>query len=193
MQLETYGIRQPKLLERKLLKRMGYAGIYFIGWDGDSETDPIKIGIAEDPIARFSNFQCGHWRRLVAHELLWVRSRPHSKDFKVRAVDRFGDPVAMSYDKYGEGYVPVRDIESAIHQSLKRQGFHHTGEWFRGGVGPLVKLAKDAITIGFSHEYLDNASMLRKLKMWMIEAEEAEPRRKPRIDVLNGPTPTPFD
>lgn len=171
--LTTYGIRQPSIVERKLLRRLGYAGIYFVGWEGDEESDPIKIGIAVDPFQRFASLQCGNWRRLKVLELLHVKSSPDLKDFKVLSKSEDGRVVIKSYDKYGEGYFPVVDIEAAVHRELKGQGFHYSGEWFQASRPHLIQFVKDAIVKGFNHSYLTHSSMLRQLKLWKEAAEAA--------------------
>lgn len=167
--LETYGIPQPSTADRKIISRFGYAGIYFVGWDGDPEDAPIKIGIADNPFGRFGHFQCGNWRRLKVHEILYVMSRPHAKDWRPM-LNSGGERVGFVYDKWGREFVQVRLIEASVHAKLKECGVHHSGEWFSGGVERLVPLVKAEITEAFSHEYLTHRSMLRRLKMWKEEA-----------------------
>jgi hypothetical protein len=167
--LATYGIPQPTQSDRKIISRFGYAGIYFVGWEGDPEDAPIKIGIADDPFSRFGNFQCGNWRRLKVHEILYVLSRPHAKDW-VPLRNCHGESVGFSYDKWGRGFVQVRHIEAAVHAKLKEAGLHFSGEWFSGGLDALVSAVKAEITTAFSHDYLTNRSMLRRVRMWKEEA-----------------------
>lgn len=167
--LETYGIPQPSIADRKIISRFGYAGIYFVGWEGDPDDAPIKVGIADNPFERFGNFQCGNWRKLQVHEILYVMSRPHAKDWRPM-LNSSGENVAFSYDKWGRGFVQARLIEAAVHANLKQAGVHHRGEWFSGGIDYLVSAVKREISETFSHEYLSHRSMLRRLKMWKEEA-----------------------
>lgn len=167
--LETYGIPQPTIADRKIISRFGYAGIYFVGWDGDADDAPIKIGIADRPFDRFSSFQCGNWRRLKVHEILYVMSRPHIKDWRPM-LNSDGFNVGYTHDKFGREFVQVRLIEAAVHTKLKDAGAHYSGEWFTGGIQHLTTLVKREISEAFSHEYLTHRSMLRRLKMWKEEA-----------------------
>jgi hypothetical protein len=171
--LSTYGIPQPSIADRKIISRFGYAGIYFVGWEGDPDGSPIKIGIAENPFERFGNFQCGNWRRLKVHEILYVMSHPHAKDWRPM-LNSNNERVGFQYDKWGREFRPVREIEAAVHRLLKSEEAHFSGEWFSGGADHLIAKVKDQITSAFSHEFLTHSSMLRRLKMWKEEAALSE-------------------
>lgn len=161
--------------DSQLLVRAGFMALYFVGFEGDGETAPIKVGIATNVHSRLGALQTGNWRALIVHELLFV----HCGEAWVRSLEieehtrgRYAERQKALKELEGRPMVSVNQIEFVIHRELKAAGLHCRGEWFNGGVERLVQLAKDVIQ-GGSVEYHTCKSMLRKLKMWKVEAELA--------------------
>lgn len=165
-----YGVQSVSGPNREIIRNFGYSGIYFFGWEGDPEGSPIKVGVSDNPFVRFASMQIGNWRPIRVHEILWLQSRPHTKDWTPQVNFR-GEGVGYLYQKRGGvGYIPALEIERHCHKILKGDGLHYRGEWYNGGVDALVRAVKTQISDAFKHECYTHKSMLRRLKMWKEEA-----------------------
>lgn len=135
-----------------ILSKAGYDAVYIIGFDGQPENAPLKVGIASDVHVRLHGMQTGNWQKIVVHEILFVQR----------------------HDNGDRGFAVAPRIEAEIHQILRSKGLHHQGEWFAGGSKLIIEIAKEVAARHSAAGYLTCASMLRRMKMWKIEAEETD-------------------
>ncbi len=134
-----------------VLCKAGYDAIYIIGFDGQPDDAPLKVGIASDIHVRLHGMQTGNWQKIVVHEILFVQR----------------------HDNGDRGFAVAPRIEAEIHEILRAKGLHRQGEWFAGGSNLIIEIAKEVATRQSAAGFLTCASMLRRMKMWKIEADEA--------------------
>lgn len=101
----------------------------------------LKVGTARDVHARLGALQTGNWRPAVVYELLFVQADV------------------------------VNEVEASIHSALNAMGLRINREWFCGGPDVVIETAKQVASALCDGEYMTCMSMLRRIKMWKIEAE----------------------
>ena len=162
----------------------GYNVLYVIGWEGEPPDAPIKVGKANDIVNRFAGYRTGSWRDIAVKELFFVKCSDgvvFDRQLKNTFYSDEDDAALKLIDGMTNESIVV--IESAVHDALRAKGLHHRGEWFVGGADVIVETARSIIREDFGAEYETSRSMLRKLRMWNIEAEEQEHRKKHPIGV----------
>lgn len=163
--------------DSKVLTRAGYGTIYFLGFEGDAIPAPLKVGCARNVQDRLSSHQTSNWRTIVVQEILFIKCRASLVlERRVRDARRHDDAEdihAALLDEMCAEDMPVEVVEDAIHADLDRQGLRVRGEWFSGGAELLVGSAKRVLR-EMGMEFDTSRTMMRRLKMWKIESQEAE-------------------
>lgn len=167
------GLKMLSDIDSRVVRMAGYDQLYFVGHEGDDEGDPIKIGFSGNAKVRIGGIQNSNWRKVIAYEILHVKSRidiAAERRFKMALSSSDDDCAAEIISNANQEVSNILRIEQAVHAECKRQGLHHSREWFRGGVDRLTGIAKAVIRDVFDAEYFTNASMLRMAKTWKKEA-----------------------
>lgn len=165
------GFRPLTALEQRVLRKTGRAALYFIGYEGDADDDPIKIGYTFDLRQRLVQYRTQSWRAVIVHDVLYtvsVFNILQEREIK-RALEEEDfarcNAVASEFSS-----THVAGVEQALHNRLKDLSLHARGEWFYGGVEFLVNEAKRLIREDLGGEYLTHKSMLRMIHSWKNEA-----------------------
>lgn len=140
---------------------MGYGFIYFIGFDGDEDDSPIKVGYTWNLNKRLSEIQCGNWRSALIRDVIFVRSAISYADMK-RAF-RFGEKL-----RHNEAGTQPCDAERMVHAEYALLGLRHSGEWFRGGVRELVDIGGEVLKRN-RVEFCMAPEMRRRARLWLAE------------------------
>jgi len=169
--------------DSKVLAKAGYAVVYVIGYEGDGEGDPVKVGTATDVYSRLSNFQTGSWRPISVKEMFFFKSRLGAVMERRMRDARYNDDneaIAEIIAAHESSNAPhILELERISHQLLTDQGLHHFREWFNGGYAKVIDLMRAEFERrGF--EFDNCRSMMRRLKMWKTEAEITPTRKRVR-------------
>ncbi|MGE0290373.1 MAG: hypothetical protein AB7I42_25000 [Bradyrhizobium sp.] len=163
-------INRISLAECSLISSLGFAALYFVGFADDVAGAPIKVGIAGNCLhSRLHAIQTGNWRTLVLRDALFVQcgdGRVH-----LRMLRNAVTSDMRRYQKEADeqpAYVSIVQVERDVHADLTAKGLRVRGEWFSGGLGPLVEAAR--AVIGAGTECYDARTMLRRVKLMRIEA-----------------------
>lgn len=171
------GVSMLNAIERNAAQKAGYSAIYFIGHDGDTEKDPIKVGYTHNVMKRMAQFRGSSWKPVKLHEILYVRGpcsfvamRRFNTILRQGCDEETDARASQALDDFNEEAAHIVDIESAIHDKLKEMGLHHSREWFFGGAERLVSVARQVITDAFSVPCYGHNSMRRLAATWSKEA-----------------------
>lgn len=153
-----------------VLKKAGYAAIYIVGFQGEPDGSPVKVGNAGEVHSRLHNLQTANWRPMGLHEILFIRRT--LGEIKMRRLTCGLDPM----EGFEDDSLNILTIESSVHRSLKDAGMHVSGEWFSGPIADIIRIAKSTLA-DLEIEFDTCSAMSRRLRMWKIEADEIEARR----------------
>lgn len=124
--------------EVRVAQDAGFGQVYLIGFEGDENGSPTKVGFTWSIMTRLSQVQSGNWRKIVLHDLLHIEAAITPKE--VKAAMRSGSDM-----KFKAGGVHPAEAESIVHSALIAAGLHHSREWFNGGPELISKTAKEAL------------------------------------------------
>lgn len=140
---------------------MGYGFVYFIGFDGDEDNAPIKVGYTWKLNKRLSEIQCGNWRTAVIRDVLFVRAAISYSGMQ-NAFRLGGD---LRCDDSG---TQPNDAERMLHKEYESLGLRHSREWFNGGVQELVDIGADVLKRNGVKFCMAN-EMRRRARVWLAE------------------------
>lgn len=171
------GVRMLNAIERNAAQKAGYSSIYFIGHEGDTAEDPIKVGYTHNLIRRMGQFRGSSWKPVKLHEVLYVRGPccfVAMRRFDTMLAHGLDDETtARAHDElqdFNAETAHIVDVEAAIHRKLKELGLHHSREWFVGGVERLVSVSRQVIAEAFEVPCYGHNSMRRLAATWVKEA-----------------------
>lgn len=171
--VERQELKMLSSMESKVVRMAGFDQLYFIGYEGDDADAPIKIGFTGNAKTRIGAIQSSNWRKAIVHEVFHLRSRMDivsKRRFKLALSSGDDDVAAEVVSKATESICNILHVEQEVHAECKRQGLHHSREWFFGGVERLTGIASSVIARQFQCECYPHSSMLEMMKRWKAAA-----------------------